>query len=260
MLAKYLFSSVPGSIILASIIISTTILISGGNINIKAPAVAQKGGTAQAPVAQAAQGPAANAPAQADPSKPVKVPITASPILGDKSAKITIVEFSDFECPFCKKAYDDVVQSLKKDYITSGKVRLVYKNLPLPFHQNAAKEAEAALCAKDQGGDASFFKYHDQIFTKTTSGGTGISLDQLPTIATDIGLDGDKFKKCLAGGNFKADVDKDLKDAQQAGASGTPTWFIGKTVGEDTLEGTPIVGALPYSTFKDAIDKLLSQI
>lgn len=256
MLAKFLFTSVPGSIILASIIISSTILVSSGTISLKGAAT-PKAESAQAPVAQIAQKPSQNAPAQIDPSKPVKVLITASPILGDKTAKVTIVEFSDFECPFCKKAYEDIVTNLKKDYITSGKVRLVYKNLPLPFHQNAAKEAEAALCAKDQGGDAAFFKYHDQIFTKTTSGGTGISLSQLPIIASDIGLDADKFKKCLDGGNYKADVDKDLADAQKVGASGTPTWFVGKTVGDDTVEGIPIVGALPYSTFKDAIDKLL---
>ena len=128
----------------------------------------------------------------------------------------------------------------------------------MPFHQNAAKESEAALCAKDQGGDVIYFKYHDQIFTKTTSGGTGVPLDQLPVIAEDLGLKVTTFQKCLDGGKFKAQVDKDVAEAQKVGASGTPTWFLGKTTPSDSIEGTILVGAQPFSVFKAAIDQELS--
>lgn len=261
MLAKFLFTTVPGSILLGAMVISSAILVSGGNIKIKSEAQKDNNTVVQAAAPAPSQRPTQpQAPTQPNPSTPVKVDISNSPILGDKNATLTLVEFSDYECPFCKKAFTDILPELKKNYITSGKLRLIYKNLPLPFHQNAAKEAEASLCAKDQGGDTAFYKYHDRIFTKTTSGGTGIALDQLPVIAEDLGLKVIAFQKCLDTGKFKAQVDKDLAEAQKVGANGTPTWFLGKTTSSDSIEGTIIVGAQPFSAFKSAIDQQLSKI
>jgi protein-disulfide isomerase len=261
MLAKALFTTVSGSILLASMIISTSILISGGNLRVKGQTTQKDTNTvAQAAAPIPPQQPAqAQAAAQPNPSAPVKVDISGSPVLGDKNAKLTLVEFSDYECPFCKKSFTELLPELKKNYIDTGKVRLVYKNLPLPFHQNAAKESEAALCAGDQGGNVAYYKYHDQIFTKTTTGGTGIALDQLPVIAEDLGLKVTAFQKCLDSGKFKAQVDKDLAEAQKVGANGTPTWFLGKTTGSDSVEGVIMVGAQPFSVFKTAIDQQLSQ-
>lgn len=259
MLAKFLFTTVPGSILLGSIIISTSILVSGGGLKIKGSTV-QKNDSTVVQAAQPKQKPSqAVAAAQPDTSKPVSVSIAGDPILGDKNAKLTLVEFSDYECPFCKKSFTEVLPDLKKNYIDTGKVRLVYKDLPLPFHQNAAKEAEAAQCAKDQGGDIAYYKYHDQIFTNTTSSGTGIALDQLPVLAKEISLNVTQFQKCLDSGKLKAEVDKDLAEAQKVGANGTPTWFLGKTVSGDYVEGIKIVGAQPFSAFKSAIDQQLSQ-
>lgn len=259
MLAKALFTTVPGSILLAAMIISASILISGGALKINGKAT-QTTNNAVAQPAQPSQAPVqAQAAAQPDPSKPVKVSIAGDPVLGDKNAKLTLVEFSDYECPFCKKSFTELLPDLKKNYIDTGKVRLIYKDLPLPFHQNAVKEAEAAQCAKDQGGDIAYFKYHDQIFTKTSGGGTGITLAQLPTLAKEIGLNVAQFQKCLDSGKFKAEVDKDLAEAQKVGANGTPTWFLGKTVPGDYVEGITIVGAQPFSAFKTAIDAQLSQ-
>lgn len=252
MLAKALFTTVPGSILLAAMIISMAILISGGNFKIAgADSPKENKVVAQVVAPQAA--------VQPNPSAPVKVDISNSPILGDKNATLTLVEFSDYECPFCKKSFDELLPELKKNYISTGKLRLIYKNLPLSFHQNAAKEAEASLCAKDQGGDTAFYKYHDQIFTKTTSNGTGITLDQLPVLAKGIGLNVTQFQKCLDSAKFKAQVDKDLAEAQKVGASGTPTWFLGKTTSNDSVDGVIMVGAQPFSTFKTAIDQALSQ-
>jgi len=160
-------------------------------------------------------------------------------------------------CPFCKKYFTDTYPQIKKDYIDTGKVKMVFRDLPLGFHQNAPKEAEAAECARKQGGDTAYFKYHDQIFTKTTSNGTGLALDQLPVIAKELGLNVSKFQQCLDSGEFKTEVDKDLADAAKVGASGTPTFFIGKSTSNGEIDGIKIVGAQPYSVFKAIIDELL---
>lgn len=201
-----------------------------------------------------------NAPtpqAPGDDGTPVKVSIDDDPVLGDKNAKVTLIDFSDYECPFCKRHFTDTYPQLKKDYIDTGKVKMVFRDLPLSFHQNAPKEAEAAECARKQGGDSVYYKYHDQIFTKTTSNGTGLALDQLPIIAKELGLNVNQFQSCLDSGEFKAEVDKDLADAGKVGASGTPTFFIGKSTSNGEIEGIKVVGAQPYSAFKVIIDEQL---
>lgn len=192
-----------------------------------------------------------------DNGAPVKVSVDDDPTLGDKKAKVTLIEFSDYECPFCKKYFTDTYPQIKKDYIDTGKVKLVFRDLPLSFHQNAPKEAEAAECARKQGGDTTYFKYHDQIFTKTTSNGTGLALDQLPVIAKELGLNVNKFQQCLDSGEFKSEVDKDFADAGAVGANGTPTFFIGKSTGNGEIDGIKVVGAQPYSAFKTLIDEQL---
>lgn len=267
MLAKFLFTTVPGSILFAAILVSISILVGSGNLRINESALQKNGNSgntnavvqgvaAQPQIEKQVQQPVTTV--QPDSASSVKIDIAGDPVLGDKNAKLTLVEFSDFECPYCKKAFEELLPELKKDYINTGKMKFVYKNLPLPFHQNAAIEAEAVLCARDQGGDAAFYKYHDQIFTKTSSGGTGITTDQLSLIAGDIGLKVTQFQKCLDKHTFKSEVDKDLAQAQKVGASGTPTWFIGKTVSQDTIDGIKIVGAQPFSNFKQVIDQALS--
>ena len=188
---------------------------------------------------------------------PVKVSIDDDPLLGDKDAKLTMIDFSDYECPFCKRYFDDTFSQIKKEYIDTGKIKYVYRDLPLGFHANAHKEAQAAECAREQGGDTVYFKYHDEIFKRTTSNGTGLALDQLSIIANDIGLDGNKLQSCIDSEKFKAEVDQDLADASTSGANGTPTFFIGKSTANGIIEGTKIVGAQPFSAFQAEIDKQL---
>jgi protein-disulfide isomerase len=188
---------------------------------------------------------------------PVKVSIDDDPIMGKKDAKLTIIDFSDYECPFCKRYFDDTFSQIKKEYIDTGKIKYVYRDLPLSFHANAHKEAQAAECAREQGGDAVYYKYHDEIFKRTTSNGTGLALDQLSVIANDLGLNGDALQKCLDSEKYKAEVDKDLADAATVGANGTPTFFIGKSTANGIIEGARIVGAQPFSAFQAEIDKLL---
>lgn len=243
-----LFISTPIAILIGSFIIAIAILINGGIIKFK-------GSTAQTSTTQAAQAP--TQPTQQAPTGPVKVASADAPVLGNKSAPLTLIEFSDYECPFCKRSFDQLLPELKKNYIDAGKLKLVYRNLPLPFHQNAHKEAEAALCARDQGGDSIYFKFHDQIFTKTTSNGTGLALDQLPIIAGNIGLNVSQFQQCLDSAKYKDYIDKDIAYATKVGANGTPTWFVGKSTLNGTIDGQIIVGAQPFTAFQPTIDNLL---
>lgn len=206
--------------------------------------------TAVAPQAVAPQA------AQQD-TGPKEVSVDDDPVLGDSNAKLTMIEFVDFECPFCKRFFDETLPQIKKDYIDTGKMKLVMRDLPLAFHQNAHKESQAAECAREQGGDAAYFKFHDEIFKRTTSNGTGLALDQLPIIANAIGLNGLTLQACLDSEKYKAEVDRDLADASAYGANGTPTFFIGKSDPSGTFTGTKLVGAQPFDSFKTIIDESL---
>lgn len=250
-----LFNSVPGSIIVGALLISFSILLSGGVIKIKGLDIQKTSITNQAAQAPTQQAPQAAVP-QA-PSGPVKVSVADEPVLGNKSAPITLVEFVDYECPFCKRFFDQTFPDIKKTYIDTGKVKLVMRNFPLSFHQNAHKESQAALCARDQGGDGVYFKYHDEIFKRTTSNGTGLALDQLPKIANDLGLDGNKLQGCLDSEKYKTKVDQDITEGTTAGVSGTPAFFVGKSTSGNEINGEIVVGAQPYSAFQTIIDQKL---
>ena len=253
---KSLFNTVPGSIVLGSLIIAFSILLSGGVIKIKG-VTPQRLGTGNQQIVQAPTQPTAPQVAPPEDTGPVKVSLDDDPVLGDKNAPVTLVDFSDYECPFCKRHFDQVYSELKKDYIDTGKVKMVYRDLPLSFHDPmATKEAIAANCARDQGGDTSYFKYHDEIFKRTKSNGNGLTIDNLYTIASDLGLNSGNFKSCLDSDKYKDEVQKDLADATKYGASGTPTFFIGKSTGQE-IDGTKLVGAQPYAAFKTIIDNLL---
>lgn len=188
---------------------------------------------------------------------PKKVSVDDDPVQGNGNAKVTMIDFTDYECPFCKRYFDQTYLQLKKDYIDTGKIKYVARDLPLSFHANAHKEAQAAECAREQGGDEAYFRYHDEIFKRTTSNGTGLALTELSGIANDLGLDGQALQSCLDTDRYKDEVDKDLADAATVGATGTPTFFIGKSSPDGVITGTKIVGAQPYSAFKAEIDKQL---
>lgn len=250
-----LFGTVPGSIIIGAVIISLSILVSGGVIKIKGITPTTSPSLAvQAPTQPTQKAPQAAAP---EDTGPVKVSLDDDPVLGNKNAPITLVEFSDYECPFCKRHFDSTYPDLKKDYIDTGKVKLVYRDFPLSFHDPmATTEAIAANCAREQGGDATYFKFHDEMFKRTTSNGNGLSKDKIYTIATDLGLNTDNLKSCVEAEKYKDEVTKDIADGSAAGASGTPTFFIGKSTGNE-ITGTKLVGAQPYSAFKTIIDQQL---
>lgn len=202
-------------------------------------------------------------PAQAaapQPQQPTKgiASVDDDPVLGDKNAPVTIVEFSDYECPFCKRHFDETFPQLVKNYVDTGKVKIVYRDFPLSFHDPmATKEAVAANCAGKQGGDSKYFEYHDEIFTRTKSNGNGLSEADLTTIATDLGLNLSSFNSCIADAAQTDEVKKDIADGSAAGASGTPTFVIGKSTNTGEIDGDLVVGAQPYAAFQAVIDPLL---
>ncbi len=247
------FLSVPTSILIGSVIIAVAILISGGVIKFKGAIqkIADNTGIVQAtPVPEP----------QEEDTGPVKVSLDDDPVLGNKNAPVTIVEFSDYECPFCKRYFDQTLPQIKKDYIDTGKVKVVYRDLPLSFHDPmATTEAIAANCAREQGGDETYFKFHDEMFKRTTSNGNGLSKDDLTQIAQDLGLNSANLKACVDTEKYKVEVSKDLADAEGYGASGTPTFFIGKSESGKEIAGTMLVGAQPYNAFKTLIDQELTR-
>lgn len=180
------------------------------------------------------------------------------PVLGDKNAPVTIVEFSDYECPFCKRHFDETLPQLVKEYVETGKVKIVYRDFPLSFHDPmATKEAVAANCAREQGGDNKYFEFHDEIFKRTISNGNGLNDEKIGDIAKDLSLNTSKFTACLSTQAQTDEVKQDIADGTAAGASGTPTFVIGKTTSNGEINGDLVVGAQPFAAFQAVIDPML---
>lgn len=213
-------------------------------------------------VAGAAQG-ANNAQPAAAAAQPPQVTkgvasVDDDPILGDKNAPVTIIEFSDYECPFCKRHFESTHPELVKNYIDTGKAKLVFRDFPLSFHDPmASKEAIAASCAQDQGGDKKYFEFHDEIFKRTTSNGNGLDDAKIQKIASDLKLNINTFTTCLSDVAKADEVKKDVADGSAAGASGTPTFLIGKSTSDGKIDGDLVVGAQPFAAFQAVIDPLL---
>lgn len=174
------------------------------------------------------------------PPEVARIEVAATgPSRGPAQAKVTIVEFSDFECPFCSRAIP-TVEKVMKDY--DGKVRLVFRHFPLEMHPKAEKAAEAGACAADQN---KFWEMHDRMFKDQSK----LNVPDLKKTAHDLGLDSARFDKCLDQGEKRALIDADLKAGSEAGVNGTPAFFI---------NGFFINGAVPYEDFKQALDRELS--
>lgn len=250
------FITVPTSIIIGSLIIGAAVLMAGGVIDLKGGGIRAAG---TQPQAKASTTPtvAVDDGGEED-TGPVQVSMDDDAVLGDKNAPVTLIEFSDYECPFCKRHYTQTHAELVKNYIDTGKVKLVFRDLPLSFHDPlATTEAIAANCAREQGGDPAYYKMHDEMFDKTTSNGNGLTKEDLYAFAAAQGLNADNFKTCVDSEKFKDEVAKDLTDAQAAGANATPTFMIGKSTADGNIEATRLIGAQPYSAFKTVIDELL---
>ena len=169
------------------------------------------------------------------------VPVDDDPSDGPATAPITIIEFSDFECPFCTKWHEEVWSKLKEAY--PGKVRLVYRDFPLfGMHENAGPAAEAANCSGDQG---KYWEYHDKLFT----GGKALSSATFENYAKELKLELAKFLECTSSRKYKDEVQADYDYAVQLGVRSTPTFFV---------NGIPVVGAQPFEVFSQVVEKELA--
>jgi len=221
--------------------------------------------------------------AVAQPQAPSRVEVSTDDdaVLGDPNAPVTIIEFSDYQCQFCSRFWEQTLPLIKSNYIETGKVKLIFRDLPLTGlgHAYAQKAGEATECAEEQG---MFWEMHDKLFENygelsstqkqvdvviegreiitLVSGGNTYNLDITDSIsmiggfALDLGLDITEFNSCLDSGKYEDEVNKDYNYGGNAGVSGTPTFFIGN----DKEGYIKIVGAQPFEVFKQVIDSELA--
>jgi len=182
-------------------------------------------------------------------------PITSEDhILGNPNAEIIIVEFSDIECPYCKRFHETMNQVIE-EYGKDGKVAWVYRHFPLDqLHSKARKEAEATECAAELGGNTGFWDYTNKLY-KATPSNDGFDLDKLPDLAEEVGLDRAAFETCLESRRHADKVESHYQDGINAGARGTPYNIIITKSGEKI----PMPGALPFANVKQVIDAALEQ-
>jgi len=172
----------------------------------------------------------------------IQVSADDDPVKGDKNAPVTIIEFSDFQCPYCERFYTQTLPLIDEKYIKTGKVKIVFRDFPLGFHQYAKKASEASECADQQG---KFWDYHDKLFENQKA----LDISSLKQYAKELGLDTAKFDTCLDSGSMASEVQKDLTDGSKYGVSGTPSFFI---------NGINLVGAQPFAAFEQVIEQELA--
>ena len=250
---KYQALFLPASILLGGLAIALAIIFTGGiNIN--------KGSN--------------TGNVAGDPNQQVPVSLDDDPVLGDPNAPLTLVEFVDYECPFCQSFANETFSQIKQRYIDTGKVKFVMRDFPLDFHDPAATtSAIAANCARAQGGDETYFSYHDEIFTRTAANGEGLPSGGYAAAAQKLNLNTSQFNSCLEGEQFKSEVTADVDYLSQliqdypapfsmdygAPTIGTPAFFLGKSDSSGTIQAQFISGAQPFESFAQAIDALLNE-
>jgi protein-disulfide isomerase len=195
----------------------------------------------------AIQGPQGPPPAERE------VNVGDGPMRGNPKAKVTLIEFSDYQCPFCGRFFNETLPQIDKEFIQTGKVRFVMRDLPLAdIHPNAQKAAEAAGCAGEHG---KYWQMHDKLFQNQKA----LEMPRLKEYAKAIGLDGRAFDECLASGKQAVKIQRDLQEARNLGITGTPAFFLGLTKSGKTIKAISIEGAQPIDTFRQEINHLLSQ-
>ena len=228
---------IPGSIIIAGLVIGGALYIGmSANSNGARPSL---------------QGAAIENTGNLEKMRPVEA---ADHIRGDRNAPVKIVEYSDTECPFCKR-FHETMNQIMSEYGESGKVAWVYRHFPLDvLHKKADKEAEALECAGELGGNEVFWRYADRLFEVTPSN-DGLVEAELPRIAQFVGLDVKKFNACLSSGKYAEHVEEDTQNAQATGGNGTPWSIIVAPNGKKY----PLSGAQPYEAVKQLIDLALQE-
>jgi protein-disulfide isomerase len=180
-----------------------------------------------------------------------KVAVVDQPAMGNPEAPVTVVEFTDYQCPFCLRFIKNTFPQLKKKYIDTGKVRWMALNLPLSFHKDARKAAQGALCAGDQD---KFWEMRTLLFENPKA----LGVEHLKGYARELSLDSSTFESCLNSDKHLADIDKEAKAANAVRLTGTPSFIVGKTATKE-ISGKVIVGAQPLNAFEAAIQQALEQ-
>ena len=188
------------------------------------------------------------------PALPLKISSENNPVIGNPDAPITIIEFSDFQCPFCAKFHIDTLPSIMNEYIKNGQVKLVFRDFPIQsIHPNALPASVAAECANEQ---KKFKEMHDVLFEKQnkwSNQNIESVMNTFSQYASDLGLEEKAFDSCLKNGKYIEEIQKDLDDGRTYGISGTPGFFIGN----DQIGFIELKGAQPFENFKKVIDNQL---
>jgi protein-disulfide isomerase len=187
-------------------------------------------------------------PQEPPPPARAKVNLDGFQMLGSKNAPLTMVEFTDYQCPFCQRFHVASYPELKKQYIDTGKLRFYSRDLPLDIHSNALRAAEAARCAIEQG------KYW-QIRDVMGANPDKLDLEHLVGFATELKMDPSAFRACVTSDKFKTQIQADMMEAMKIGANGTPTFVIGKSTPEG-VDGEVVMGALPFPVFDEKLKAL----
>lgn len=188
-------------------------------------------------------------------AEPVKISTDNDPVIGNSDAPITIVEFSDFQCPFCARFHTQTLPSILEEYIEQGKVKLVFRDFPIQsIHPNALPASVAAECANDQN---KFREMHDMLFEKQSEWNkieTADALSLFSQYASSMQLDQGVFDSCLTSGKHIPEIQNDLNDGREYGVTGTPGFFVGN----DQIGFVELKGAQPFESFKKVIDAQLN--
>jgi protein-disulfide isomerase len=202
----------------------------------------------QRPIAPVA---APQAPARPIDDK-VSMPFTPGGFsVGKEDAPLVLVEYTDYQCPFCQRFHNDTFAQIKSNYIDTGKVRFMSRDFPLSFHENAMRSAVAGRCAAEQG------KYWELRHTMIVNA-SQLQADKIMGYAQNASIDVAKFKTCIDSDKYKTAIDKDIAEGTAAGVTGTPSFVLGR-VQNGKLEGVRLVGAMPYATFDAKIQELMKQ-
>ena len=180
--------------------------------------------------------------------------VGGAPFRGKPNAPVTLVEFSDYQCPFCARHARETFPQIQRDFIDTGKLKYVFRDFPIEsIHPDAFSAAATARCAGAQG---KFWDMHDRLFANQSALGQA----QAPLHAQALGLDAQLVRRCLDSGNHTAEIRRDIEDGLKAGLRSTPTFFLGSTDPGDVSIKVQrmLVGAQPYARFKDAIESLLA--
>lgn len=205
---------------------------------------------------QQAQVPSTVQTSPQDPPQPIMISLDDDPIKGNPNAAISIVEFSDFQCPFCERFHSKTFPQIEQNYLLTGKVKFVYRDFPIEsIHPNALPAALASECADDQ---EKFWEYHDKLFQNQKKWqGLEIqnSLSTFKEYAQELGLNMEEFSSCLDSGKYSQEISNDLQDGRNYGVTGTPGFFVGN----ERIGFTKIIGAQPFSVFQNVLDSQLGQ-